>query len=390
MPVVWRNPTSTVEPGASAGELQNLNDRSRIATRYDWRAGGLSASDTLRVGDVLAGPLIGALDQRPRGYGVEPVDLAALDFDSANPRPVAPANVGGILRVASMDLGGYFTTLDNGGANTLQELARQRDKLVAALAGLDADVVGVTGLENDDGAALDNLVAALDPSSPGTWAALETGTIGTDATKVGIIYRTAVVAPAGSHAVLDSSIDDRFDDAANRPSLAQGFSRAGGARFTVVVNDLAARDADCNGDGDTGDGQGQCSATRTAAVEALVDWIAMDPTASGDPDAIVLGNFNAHTNEDPIDVVRSAGFADLLAGSYSSVLAGQSGSVDHVFASASLTPKSPGRRRGTSTPTNRRCSTTTSSPGPPTRSRRCTHRRLTAPRAGTPCWSGST
>ena len=63
----------------------------------------------------------------------------------------------------------------------------------------------------------------------------------------------------------------------------------------------------------------------------MVDWIAADPTASGDPDVIVLGNFNAHSNEDPIDVMRSAGYAT-SSPAHSSVLAGQSGSVDHAFA----------------------------------------------------------
>ena len=135
---------------------------------------------------------------------------------------------------------------------------------------------------------------------------------------------------------MDSSTDARFDDATNRPALAQAFSLAGGARLTVVVDDLAARDADCGDDEDSGDGQGRCNATRTAAAEALVDWIATDPVASGDPDTIVLGNFNAHTNEDPVEVMRSAGFADLAADSYSSVLVGQSGAIDHAFASRSL------------------------------------------------------
>ena len=179
------NPTSSVEPGPAAVDLQDLNDRSRIPARYDWRAGGLSATDTLRVGDVLTGPLIGVLDQRPDGYRIEPVEPAALSFDRTNVRRGSPAGVGGIARVASMDLGGYFTTLDSGGANTGQELALQRDKLVAAMAGLDADIVGVTGLQNDSGAALASLVAGLTLTSPGTWAAVDTGPIGTHATKSG-------------------------------------------------------------------------------------------------------------------------------------------------------------------------------------------------------------
>lgn len=330
------SPTSVAEPGAEASAVQDLNDRSRIRSRYDWRTGGLSAADTVRVGDALDQVLVGALDQRPDGYRLEPADPASLTFSHGNLRPSAPPDVGGILRVASVDLGSWFTTLDVGGANTVPEVTRQRAKLVAALAGLDADVVGITGVENDDGAALADLVAALDLDSPSPWAAVETGSIGIGATKVGIIYRTTTVTPVDAPAVLDSSVDAGFDDTTNRPSLAQTISRVGGARVTIIVNDLASRDADCDGDGDSGDGQGGCNDTRTAAADTLVDWVAADPTASGDPDAIMVGNFNAHTNEDPIDAVRSAGFTDILADNYSSVSAGQTGSIDHAFASTSL------------------------------------------------------
>ena len=125
------NPTSTVEPGAPTRVSRTSTTAVGSRPGTTGAPVGLSASNTVRVGDLLAGPLIGALDQRSRGYRVEPVDPAALAFDPRQPPPGRPADVGGILRVASIDLAGYFTTLNSGGASTLQELARQRDKLVA-------------------------------------------------------------------------------------------------------------------------------------------------------------------------------------------------------------------------------------------------------------------
>jgi uncharacterized protein len=76
-----------------------------------------------------------------------------------------------------------------------------------------------------------------------------------------------------------------------------------------VVNHLKSKGSDCNavGDPDTGDGQGNCNGTRTDAAEALVDWLATDPTGSGDPDVLVIGDMNAYAKEDPIAVFEGAG-----------------------------------------------------------------------------------
>ena len=73
-----------------------------------------------------------------------------------NPRPPAPAPVGGNLKVASFNvlnffngdgLGGGFPTAR--GANTPFELDRQKAKDVSALTAIDADIVGLMEIEND-------------------------------------------------------------------------------------------------------------------------------------------------------------------------------------------------------------------------------------------------
>jgi hypothetical protein len=139
-------------------------------------------------------------------------------------------------------------------------------------------------------------------------------------------------------------VDPRFIDTRNRPSLAQTFNENGtGARFTVVVNHLKSKGSPCSdiGDPDLEDGQGNCNQTRTAAAEALVDWIAEDPTGSGDRDVLVIGDLNSYAKEDPIAVFRGAGYTDTLAASlgseaYSFVFQGQSGYLDHGLASPTL------------------------------------------------------
>ena len=48
---------------------------------------------------------------------------------------------------------------------------------------------------------------------------------------------------------------------------------------------------------------GNCNLTRTLAAEALVDWLATDPTGSGDGDVLIIGDLNSYDKEDPIDAI---------------------------------------------------------------------------------------
>ena len=65
------------------------------------------------------------------------------------------------MKVASFNVLNYFTTLDDGVAGSrrrhTKEFTRQRAKIIAALAAIDADVVGLIEIENND-AALQDLV----------------------------------------------------------------------------------------------------------------------------------------------------------------------------------------------------------------------------------------
>ena len=148
-------------------------------------------------------------------------------------------------------------------------------------------------------------------------------------------------------------IDPRFIDTKSRPALAQTFEEnATGARFTVAVNHLKSKGSACNdiGDPDAGDGQGNCSGTRTRAAQALVDWLATDPTGSGDPDFLIMGDLNSYAQEDPIDAIKAGSddtagtgddYVNLIAAyqglyAYSYTFDGQAGYLDHALANASM------------------------------------------------------
>ncbi len=324
----------------------------------------LSASNTLRGGDTVTG-LSGILDDRfgdatVGQYRIQPV--APVDFQPTNPRPEETPDVGGRLKVASFNVLNYFNGDGLGGgfptprgAENALEFERQRNKTISAILGLNADVVGLIEMENDGfgpNSALQDLVNGLNAAAgAGTYAFIDAGVpqVGTDAITVAFIYKPASVTPVGNVAILDKTVDPRFDSDNQRPTLAQTFQEnATGALFTPVINHLKSKGSSAGnpGDEDAGDGQGASNGTRTRGAEALVDWLATNPTGVADADYLIMGDLNAYAQEDPLKAIQkgaddTAGTADdytnLLANStYSFVFSGQWGSLDHALASGSL------------------------------------------------------
>jgi hypothetical protein len=106
----------------------------------------------------------------------------------------------------------------------------------------------------------------------------------------------------------------------------------------------------CNdvGQPDTGDGSGNCNLTRTAAAEALVNWLASDPTGSGDDDFLVNGDLNSYDKEDPIDALLAGGYTDLVRAfegefAYAFVFDGQLGYLDYALAGQRIGRRGHGR-----------------------------------------------
>ncbi|HEX7196827.1 MAG TPA: ExeM/NucH family extracellular endonuclease, partial [Candidatus Limnocylindria bacterium] len=286
-------------------------------------------------------------------YRLQPV--GAITFDGAAARPTSPPAVGGRIQVAAFNVLNYFNGDGMGGgfptsrgAENQVEFDRQHAKIVAAIGAMDAEVVGLMEIENDGGDAIPAISALVDGLNAAagidTYDYIVTGDVGTDEIAVAIIYQPGEVSPLGNFAVLDSTVDPRFDDGRNRPALAQTFTEtATGAVFTVAVNHLKSKGSGCGAGDDQPDHLGgNCNETRTAAAQALADWVAGDPTGSRDPDAVIIGDLNSYRMETPITALRNAGFTDLLAefegpDAYTYVFMGASGYLDHAQASASFT-----------------------------------------------------
>jgi uncharacterized protein len=359
---LWQ-PTHITAPGASALALQELNHRSHIQLddgRWPQRPDPvpyIGPGGTLRIGDTIP-ELVGVLGFASARYEVHPT--GPVNFTHVNARQIAPQDVGGTIKIASLNTQNYFSTLDDSGhicgpqsnaecrgANSDFELNRQRNKLVNTILAMDADLVGLLEIENHPSdAALKDLVDNINlAAGDGTYDWINSGPIGLSAIKLAFIYKPGTLSPAGLPAVLDSAADPLFLDDLHRPSLAQTFIEdSTGEKFTAVINHFKSKGSACDGigDPDAGDGQGNCNGTRVNAANALTNWLASDPTFGNDPDYIILGDLNAYAMEDPIAIIKNANYTDLIEEHlkaeevYTYQYFGQTGGLDYAFANSTL------------------------------------------------------
>lgn len=335
--------------------------------------GGLSVGtqgvDFFRAGDQVQS-LRGVLHWDFAGvsgtnaWRIRPTLASPVTFTVANPRPTSPPEVNGAIKAVSMNLLNYFTTIDTTssgtsgpcspagtmdcrGADSVAELIRQRERTALVICTLNADIYGLVELENTTpSASITDLLGAVNTRCGGAhpFAFANTGgTLGPDAIRVQQIYRTGIVAPVGA------PISD-LDAIHSRPPTAQVYdvidagNLAFGQRFTVVVSHFKSKGSSAGlpGDADQNDGAGASNATRTAQATRLHAWLnATVLPAAGDPDVLLLGDFNAYAQETPITTLTSGGYTDLVSAllgptAYSYLFDGQVGHLDYAFANAAL------------------------------------------------------
>ncbi|MBB5830283.1 ExeM/NucH family extracellular endonuclease [Brachybacterium aquaticum] len=315
-----------------------------------------------------------------------PWESASTDgVDFENTRQDAPDEVGGDLQLATFNVLNYFTTLgadtpgctpytnihgdgtnvrggcDLRGAWDEGDLERQQSKIVDAISGTGAEVVGLTEIENsarlgetpDEATA--TLVAALNvKDGEGTWAYVPTAeayaaqglTGGQDAITNAIIYKPAAVTPVGGAQILAG--DPAFDNA--REPIGQVFAPLGegadgesvqGEPFFFSINHFKSKgSADAEDAGLVADPvQGNSRTSRLQQAQALLTWGEETAAAAGVEDIFYGGDFNSYTQEDPLHLFYDQGFINVGetydAESWSYSYGGMVGSLDHVLANPS-------------------------------------------------------
>jgi len=360
---MWQPGERAVPGSDTARAIAADNQRRRLVL------GGDAATLTAAAFAARSGSRLDAVE----GVAV-PIDgshglrLTAPPTVQAAPRP-QPPKVAGDLRVAAFNLENLFNGDGRGegfptprGARTPAEYQAQLAKLVATIHALDPDVAALMELENDGygpESTLAELVAALDRADAANggaqdWryaapcrqpcAAQQRGP-GSDAIRVGLIYRGARVAARGVAATLEQG---PFGPLARVP-MAQAFAAIGrdrtpGPTFVVVANHFKSKGCGKNAAGadrDQGDGASCWNASRSESARRLDAWLKTDPTASGSALSMIVGDLNAHAQEQPLRELYAAGWQDAFAvarveAPYSYVYQGELGRLDHALLSPAL------------------------------------------------------
>ncbi|RBY93439.1 endonuclease [Blastococcus sp. TF02-8] len=317
----------------------------------------LTPNTPVRVGDVVRFQEPVVLSYGSSAWRLQPADGTSDGvFRPQNTRTATPDAVGGDVKVGAFNVLNYFLTLEKDGgrgAKTPADFEQQAGKIVPAIEALDADVVTLMEIEDTDttkyspgnaDSALADLVGRLNAAAGyQKWSYVplpqELYGVPRDLIRSAIIYQDDVVQPVGGPVGL---VDETVWFNAREPQ-AQTFVKDGDA-FTVVANHFKSKGSGSGGDNaDAGDGQGASNGDRVRQARSLAAFVQGLRESTGDEDVVMLGDFNAYTQEDPIEVLRQAGYADLGSAldpeRYSYVFDGLSGSLDHALATPALTEK---------------------------------------------------
>lgn len=354
-------PTQRVKPGTEAQQVADYNNRSLITIDDNqapnpqlvpYPAPHLTAANSLRAGTQIE-PITGVLSEFNNDYRIQPTQ--AVVVASRAERPAAPpAPAAQTIRISAFNVLNYF----NGegaeksfpterGAKNLAAFTLQQAKIVEAMATLDAHIIGLMEIENDGydaTSAIVQLTEALRAKTGEPWEfirATESGPFGSDQITNGLLYRADKVRPEGN--IL--TITEYPFGARSRYPLIQQFTPTHNQEsFLVAVNHFKSKGG-CPRTNDpanqnNADGQACWNGARVQSAQLLADFIENDPRTDHIEARVLLGDFNAYAQEDPMQLLIQRGYHNRIdvfePNGYSYVFAGQAGSLDHLLVSTTL------------------------------------------------------
>lgn len=390
--------TDVVKPGEEAAKYEaenlekliTLDDGSSWTLQYGYKKNKNKnplpyldkPGDTVRTGARVTFTAAVILDYRFQ-WNLQPVSQVVGKSNSPvqfeNTRPSVPQEVGGNVRLATFNVLNYFTHLGqdepkcksytdiNGqgvtanrcqvrGAFSQSAFQDQEGKIVLAINGLKADLVGLEEIENstrynqgkDRDESLKLLVEALNKDLDAKGSEVEKWTYvpspkvvpnDQDGIRTALIYKPGKLTPLGESVILD---DEAFNGVARSP-LAQRFevknegvfgstaaSLGTKQDFVVIVNHFKSKGSVLKNDprnADQNDGQGNNNYQRVLQSKALAkfaDGFAKYPV-------FIVGDLNSYSQEDPIRTLEEFGYTRQVPSGHSYQYGGRIGSLDHVL-----------------------------------------------------------
>lgn len=222
------------------------------------------------------------------------------------------------------DLGGYAHR-----KTTKEQQQMQTLKITKAFAKINADIYALCEIQKGDSAAQMLVDAMNKMARKAKYAYVSHGWSNSDMLACGYIYRIDKVRPYGELQYAYQSAHSHY----RYRLMACGFEEiANGERFVLNINHLRSK---------RGSGF-ESNAKRMDNVDSLLvmlDRIEQEQLFE-DSDVLLVGDYNAYTQEEPIQTLVREGYEDMImrddSTGYSYVYRSEAGYLDRVFASESM------------------------------------------------------
>ena len=289
----------------------------------------ISLSCNIRNYEVRTGAVVKNLQARVVAPG-KLVTGATPKFINNKPEPKPKMAKGGLLVCAAniqnyfYDLGGYAQRKTTKEQQTLQTL-----KICKAFKQINADIYALCEIQKGDSAAQMLVDAMNKMAKKNLYAYVSHGWTNSDMISCGYIYRTDKVKPYGEmqYAYQDTTSHYRYR------LMACGFEQlTSGDKFVLNINHLRSKRG-------TGSESNEKRMANVDSLLVMLDKIEQEQVF-GDSDILLVGDYNSYTQEEPIQTLVRAGYADMVmrddSTGYSYVYHSEAGYLDRVFASESM------------------------------------------------------
>lgn len=300
-----------------------------------WKIKNANRQNTLRLSCKITNYKVrtGAMVKNLQARVVAPGKLVTgttPNFVNNKPEPKPKMEKGGLL-ICAANIQNYFYNL--GGyaqrKTTKEQQALQTLKICKAFKQIDADIYALCEIQKGDSAA-QMLVDAMNLMwKRERYAYVSHGWKNGDTISCGYIYRKDKVRPCGD-------VQYAYQDKCNHYHyrlMACGFEEvSSGEKFVLNINHLRSKRG-------TGSESNEKRMANVDSLLVMLDKIEQEQVF-GDSDVLLVGDYNSYTQEEPIQTLVRAGYADMVmrddSTGYSYVYHSEAGYLDRVFASESM------------------------------------------------------